>query len=173
MSYLIALVLALDPAPADVEAFRATDAHDLTLESASTHLAAARYAGMTFGVRPELLLAIAWHESRYTIGVVTREPGHRVSCGAMTPTPQRRCSKWELSALGGYLAGARHLRAWLDHCGGSEWCALTSYAGGSGLVRVCAKTGRWTAPSGHNACDVAGIERYRARTIARAIGGAS
>ena len=73
----------------------------------------------------------------------------------MTPEPHAApCSPDELTVLGGYLDGARHLRAWLDICGGNETCALRAYAGGSGLARACVRDGSYIVRSGVDACDV-------------------
>ncbi len=113
---MIGLVLcaAFCATPAEADALRATAPAYLTVESAAEHIRAAREAALVTGTDPALLLAIAWHESRYDPRVVTREPGHRVSCGVMTPVPKRGCRGDELTLEGGYLAGARHLREWLD-----------------------------------------------------------
>lgn len=157
--WLLALIMMLTPAR-DVEAFQRTDRFDLTAETAREQLASARIAGQLYNIPPEMLLAIAWHESRYHADAVTVEPGHRVSCGVMTPTPQRRCSSAELTPFGGYVAGAKHLRMWLDHCNGNTWCALTAYIGGMGLVRVCAH-GTWIVRPGVDACDV--VHQFRSR----------
>lgn len=172
IGHIIAMWLgASQPATAEVEALRAWDSADLTVETAREHLAAAKFAGALYQIDPALLLGIAHHESRFHERTVTREPGHRVSCGPMTPTPQRRCSREELTYIGGYLAGARHYRAWLDHYHGSEWAALTAYIGGNGLVNVC-RNGPWIA-RGKNICDVVGEFHWRARAIKRALAGAS
>jgi len=157
-----ALVVALLATSEDAESLRATAPAYLDLASAREHYAAARVAGAIFDVDPELLLAISWHESRYVANVVTREPGRRVSCGVMTPVPHRRsCSAWELSILGGYIEGARHLRVWIDKCGGDRSCGMTAYAGGGGLVAAC------RAGSGHRGCYFAGQMTARSRRIAR------
>ncbi len=170
MSLFVALWLALQSTPAESEAFRRTAPEYLTAGAAVEHLGAARIAGARSGVPPELLLAIAWHESRYVPTTRTLEPGDRVSCGVMTPVPQRRCSRAELTPIGGYAAGAAHLRVWLDVCSGNTWCALTSYAGGGGLVRACAH-GTWFVRPGVDACDVVYQFRQRAALIRRALEG--
>jgi soluble lytic murein transglycosylase-like protein len=107
----------------------------LTAYTAPEHAFAAVIAGKIYDVEPALLLSIAWHESRYEIAAVTPEIGHKVSCGAMTPEPIARCPAPSL--LGGYLAGARHLRGWLDAEHGNLRLALLGYAGGGYLIRFC------------------------------------
>lgn len=159
ISIILAWLLAAPP-PEDAAALQRAYPRDLTLEQASEHLAAARAAGLLFDVRPELLLGIAQHESRFQPRTVTREPGHRVSCGVMTPTPQRRCSREELTVVGGYLAGAKHYRMYLDRWAGDERSALIAYAGGSVSVRACrAGLGQ------RQVCAVAGEFRSRAKKI--------
>jgi soluble lytic murein transglycosylase-like protein len=123
----------LDPTPAEAAHLSTATGVRLTIEQASEHIAAARVAGALTGTDPSVLLAIAWHESRFQPRTITREPGHRVSCGVMTPDPKRHCEPEELTVQGGYLAGARHLRRYLD----SErdlTRALVAYAGGHGSV---------------------------------------
>lgn len=170
---LVFLFNSLAPSYWEAETFRSTDPSNLSWSSAADHLFAARVAGAIVRIDPELLLAIAWHESRYKDRAVTKEPGRRVSCGPMTPVPHYgRCSENELSIMGGYLIGARHLRTWLDICRGNRWCALTAYVGGSGLVRVCATKGHSTNAFRHDACRAAGAFLQRARYISRAMKGA-
>jgi len=107
-------------------------------DSARQHLAAAVVAGVMTKTKPETLLAIAWHESRYKYDAITREPPDPVtrqarwSCGVLTPEPitdRRACEVIAGSLARGYLAGARHLRAWLDACGDHSGCALLGFAG--------------------------------------------
>lgn len=121
----------------DAESLRRTAPADLSLAGACANLAAARAAGAELAVDPDLLLAVAHHESRYQAGAVTAEPGRKVSCGVMTPEPLRTCRPSTLER--GYLDGARHLRGWLDACRGRLRCALTGYAGGFRLVSACAR----------------------------------
>jgi len=149
----------------DADALRQTAPTYLTTASAAEHLAAARWAGNAHHVAPALLLAIAWHESRYEPRARTREPGGRWSCGVMTPEPHAgACTEVELDMVGGYLNGARHLRTWLDLCGGDETCALRAYAGGFALVRACA-SGPYYVRDGVDACDVDAMFTARARAI--------
>ncbi len=155
MNWIISLWLALLSTPAEAEALRETAPTYLTRWSASQHLGAARFAEVAFDIDAATLLAVAYHESRFRIGAQTQEPpdsrGARVSCGVMTPAPQRRCSDLNLTLLGGYLAGAAHLRQWIDICHAKDrWrhdvrdveiqsCALWAYAGGLGFREHCAK----------------------------------
>lgn len=102
----------------------------LSRSSAADHLAAARFAAAVYRVDAEDLLAIAYHESRYT-NAVTREP-NGVSCGALTPydRARARCPAWTLTTLGGYLHGAAHLAEWrYRYCRGDRVCALRGYSG--------------------------------------------
>lgn len=137
MSVLLALWLALQSTPAEAAAFRATAPEYLTVHAATVHLGAARLASVRYKVPAAILLSVAWHESRYLPRTVTAEPGARVSCGVMTPVPKAHCTAAELEPVGGYAAGAAHLRVWLDVCDEVESCALAGYAGGYWLVGVC------------------------------------
>lgn len=160
----LALLLSLLPAPADAEALRVTAPQYLTAETAPTHLALARAASVAAGVDPDLVLSIAWFESRYRARTVTAEPRGKTSCGVMTPIPRRRCVAPSLAA--GYLEGALHLRQWLDACRGSIVCALRGYAGGYALIRAC-RAGPYFADRGGrsvNICVRAAGERLRRAT---------
>jgi hypothetical protein len=128
------------PSAVDVEAFRQSAPVYLTEETAADHLAAARLAGHRYRVDPDLLLSIAYHESRYTVDTMTPEVGGKVSCGVMTPVPIRdrdACPTAESSVLGGYLDGAAHLRDWVQVCGGRIRCALLGYAAGYAGIARC------------------------------------
>lgn len=150
---LLALVLSLLASPDDVARLRASAPTYLTLESAREHLGAARAAALVYAIDATLLLSIAHHESRYQHDEVTAERGGRVSCGVMTPEPVARCGASTM--LEGYLAGAEHLRRWLDACRGRRRCALTGYAGGWYLIRYC------TARR-HRSCDTWRVFERRA-----------
>ncbi len=123
------LLRSLEPSAQEAEAFRQTDPSDLSAAGASENMTDAALASQLTGIDRSVILAVAWHESRYRPLTATREPGHRVSCGVMTPFPKRRCSSDELTLLGGYLSGASHLRTYLDSEGSMER-ALVGYAGG-------------------------------------------
>jgi len=140
MSIVIALLVALLVPPSDVEAdgLASTAPAYFDRDTAREHITAARIAGAVFRVRASDLLAIAHHESRYSVREVTREPGGRFSCGVMTPKPIARCEPWMLELLGGYMHGAHHLREWMDLCERRlltshrpRACALNGYAGNS------------------------------------------
>lgn len=137
MIEVLAAVLAWLASPDDVEQLRRTAPSYLTSTRARDHLGAARAAQVVTSVDASLLLSIAHHESRYSVRERTAEEGGKFSCGSMTPEPKRRCAAADLTLVGGYLAGARHLRVWLDTCGGNRWCALTGYAGGHRLIAMC------------------------------------
>lgn len=158
---LLAAIVSLFVSAQDAEALRRTAPHYLTASSAEQHLAAARVAELATGVDADLLLSVAWHESRFGPTVVTAEPGGLVSCGVMTPVPKKRCHAHELTLGGGYLAGALHLRGWFDACRGSQRCALQGYAGGFALIRVC-----FNAPNDRR-CAIADVFLDRAAWIRR------
>jgi hypothetical protein len=162
MSILLALLAMLIP-PAAVDGLRSTAPAYLTAESAREHLAAAVIAAMVTDIDPALLLSIAWHESRYEHGAVTAEPGHRVSCGVMTPEPIARCPR-AMSVLDGYLAGARHLAGWRSGSR-NDVEMLQGYAGGYYMIRFCASGGR------SRGCDVPSVFRARAEWIRRSTSG--
>lgn len=135
------LVLAfLVGAPTDPVALRDSAPLYLTTEEAAEHLTAARLAGAVYEIDPDILLSIAWHESRYTQKAVTREVLGKVSCGAMTPEPTydlEACKRATSSLVYGYLAGAHHLRIWLDVTKDDLHEALRGYAGGYALIGAC------------------------------------
>ncbi len=176
MTWFITLWLSLQSTPAEARALQGTAPTYLTLASASQHLGAARIAAAQYALDPVLLLSIAHHESRFVVALRTRESLGRVSCGVMTPIPQERCSAEDLTLLGGYLAGAAHLRAWFDACHASDrWqhdvddeairrCALWAYAGGRGFRAFC------RARPGQAGCDAVEKFEERARLIRRALG---
>lgn len=179
MTWLVILWLGLWSHPGEAQALRSVASSYLTAASAGQHLGAARAAAALHGVDAPTLLAIAYHESRFAAGTRTREPGGRVSCGVMTPVPQRRCGQADLTVLGGYLAGAAHLRQWTDACHAADhWrhdvddqairsCALWAYAGGRGFRAFCrARGGR------ARGCDAVDRFEAMARRIRSALGSA-
>jgi len=128
----------------DAEALRRTAPAYLSYAAAVEHVAAADLAGLAFDVDPVLLLSISHHESRYRHDTITPERGGKFSCGAMTPIPtydRAACARARASVLASYLAGARHLREWLDtpRCRGGTGCASLGYAGGYRLIKRCAR----------------------------------
>jgi soluble lytic murein transglycosylase-like protein len=176
MNWFISLWLACQSTPAEAQALQETAPAYLTQVSAAQHLGAARIAGNWYGVDPLMLLSVAYHESRFVVDMHTPESGGRVSCGVMTPTPKARCDREELTLLGGYLAGAAHLRTWIDVCHAADHgrhdiddeviqrCALWAYAGGRFFHATCA------AQPDRSGCDAVSKFEGRARMIRRALG---
>lgn len=157
LAFLFSLVVVHD----DAERLRDSAPYYLTIDTAREHIGAARLAALTYNVDPAVLLSIAHHESRYQRGEVTRESRGKVSCGVMTPEPTHAkgvCMSATSSLAAGYLAGAKHLRGWLDACRGNVYCALTGYAGGFYLIRYC-------RVRQHRNCGVAGVFLGRAARI--------
>lgn len=139
-AYLVAIC-----SPQAAEGLRSTAPIYLTSSTAKEHIAAAFVASAATQTDPSLLLSIAWHESRYVVTAITREPPDpitgepRWSCGPMTPEPLKsltRCKQATSSTLAGYLAGARHLRVWINACRGNRACALRHYGGKAAPVFV-------------------------------------
>lgn len=167
------LTILFGVADVDADAFRTTAPRHLTLESAREHLWAATVAALAFDEDRDVLLSIAHHESNYEHQAVTVEPeigtGRRVSCGVMTPEPIASCPRG-MTVLSGYLAGARHLRAWLDAYRGNLHAALLGYAGGGehGLVGAC-RRGPVIIRPGVDACGTARVFLWRAALIRRAL----
>lgn len=139
LDLVVAVIMTL-VAPADGAALASTAPRYLDVDGAREHIAGAVVAATLTRTDPAMLLSIAHHESRYQHREVTPEEGGKVSCGVMTPEPtlsRRACSDATRSIAAGYLAGARHLRRWLDACDGRTSCALLGYAGGYRLIAHC------------------------------------
>lgn len=139
-----AVVLSLFVDVREAEGLRRTAPTYLDVATAREHVDAAELAGTAYLVDPDLLLSIAFHESRYQGSTVTPETGGKVSCGVMTPEPthdKRSCLSATASITAGYSRGAEHLRGWLDACRGSLNCALLGYAGGYHLIALCRADG--------------------------------
>jgi Transglycosylase SLT domain len=124
----------------DAEALRRTAPTYLDVNTARVHLAAARVAGEAYKVDPDLLLAIAWRESRYDVNAVTRERSTKLSCGLMMITMPKGQPCPRASVIGGYLAGAAHLREWMKITKSTR-DALLGYAGGFPMIKACANGG--------------------------------
>lgn len=155
-----------------VEALRRTAPEPITYEEAAINISSARVAGFVYTLDPDYLLTIAAHESNYNAGAVTVEI-HGVSCGVMTPEPQKKCT--EQSILDGYLAGAKHLLGWVKGARqiDKNWNmhqALLGYAGGYVLIDAC-KLGPYihTRANGTqvNACLVPDFFEWRRQWIKR------
>lgn len=149
MLEIIVAIVSIFVSPDDAHALRSTapGSYLKTDDIARDHIAATIVVGIVTRTEPADLLAIGHHESRHKVGVITPEgpgwwydndgagPKHfaraRFSCGVMTPNPVPSCDEDSLTLVGGYLTGARHLRVWLDRCGGNRICALNGYAGNS------------------------------------------
>jgi len=134
MEQIIAAVFSLFTSLADVQSAQAlmTTAKDsrLTIETATQHIAAARFAGILAEIDPDLILAIAYHESRFTPtaeGPLLHN-GKR-ACGVMQHVPVKGpCPKRTL--LADYYLGAKHLAGWIRAARGSVDRGLAGYAGG-------------------------------------------
>lgn len=160
---LFSLIVPSTVSDSDSQSLRTTAVDYLSLETARDNLQAARTAGAIADVDPDLLLSIAWHESRYQPRVTTKEPLGKTSCGVMTPVPRAGgCAPGGL--LEGYLEGAAHLRGWRVACRGDLRCALLGYAGGYVGVRYCAVGSH----RDDRRCRVPEVFLSRARWIARA-----
>jgi hypothetical protein len=168
MSIILAFWLLLFPAPSDVENLRASAPAYLTIDAARDHLTAAQAAAVFYDLAPELLLAIAYRESRYTSLVRGPEVRGKHACGLMQPLMSTgRCPTQDL--LWGYLEGAKHLRTWLatKTCRSDIRCAMLGYSGGYKLLKACAagqvlveRTGRL-----RDICTIPEITFARARLI--------
>lgn len=134
LTIIIAWLLSV-PSASDVEALRRYAPQDLTLETAQDHLFNARIAARIYRVDADLVLAIAYHESHFTI-TVTQEHDGLTSCGVMTPEPLVDCKSSTL--LDGYMAGAAHLKMWITSARGNMRTALLGYAGGYRMINACA-----------------------------------
>lgn len=134
----------------------------LTQEKATKHLAAARVAAQLTDTDPELLLAIAYHESRYKPSLSGPLVRKKRACGIMQPTPIASPCREE-SLLHEYLEGARHLRTWLNATHGNVKHALLGYAGGYKLLRRCAGENK------PRACGIVKVHLARANRIKQAL----
>jgi hypothetical protein len=165
MQTILAIILALLMPRADAEALaRTAPEHALTVKAAVQHLAAARVAALETGVDADLILSVAAHESHYESNAIGPESGGRVSCGTMTPTPVTTCVR--VGLVEQYLAGARHLRGWIDAMHGNMRLGLIGYAGGFRLIAACAKGPVMIRPS-VDACLTPDVFLWRAAWIKR------
>jgi hypothetical protein len=137
---------------------------DLTVAVARRHLLAADAAQFATGVDSNLLLSIAWHESRYQEDAETKESGNRVSCGPMTPTPVSSCVRETI--VSGYIKGALHLREWLRSTPDLR-TALMGYAGGYRMISACAAGPVIRRGRGDDLCRTPDVFMARMRWIRR------
>jgi hypothetical protein len=162
MEQLIAAVFTLFTSIVDVPAAEALvgTAKDtrLTVEVAAQHVAAARFAAVFTHTDPDLLLAIAHHESRYESTVVGPLVRGKRACGVLQHVPiTAKCP--EPSILRDYVNGAKHLAEWIHAQRGDIKRALIGYAGGYALLELC---DRGEAP---RACSIASYHLARAKHI--------
>ena len=136
ISALFRLLFGADP----VENLRAAVPDDLTYAQAAIHLKSALNAERVTGEPAAQLLAISWHETRFTSNYVQPESPDPVtgearnSCGVLTPEPLvGPCRSASLDAQ--YIDGARHLAMWRGKYGDR---ALDAFAGGNWLATGCA-----------------------------------
>ena len=139
MQILIQILFAIftPTSDADAEALHRFAPSYVTVDAAREHVWAARVAATIYGVDADMILAVGYHESRFTDNVVAKESGARFSCGVMTPFPTKTCVRKTLLAQ--YLEGTRH---WANDWGRagdvrSDREALLGYAGGYRLIRRC------------------------------------
>ena len=133
----------------------------LTVEVAAQHVAAARFAAILTDIDPDLILAIAHHESRYQSAVVGPLVRGKRACGVMQHVPIKgKCPT--PSILRDYVNGARHLAEWINAQRGDLKRALIGYAGGYHLLEKCDRG------EALRACTIAIYHLARARRIQRA-----
>lgn len=170
MSILITLLtVLLSTTPDDVEAFRSTAPRYLTTETAHEHLLLARVAAAEHGLDADLLLSIAWFESRYTVDVIGPEVRGKRACGVMQPMMKTACPT-NPSLAGGYMQGAQHVRAWVTAARGDMRMAMLGYGGGYALINRCAEGALMVERAGRliDLCTVADTRLYRMQAIKRA-----
>lgn len=97
----------------------------------SVHLIAAQVASIEYGIRTELLLEIAEHESCFDNEIVTGR------CSGVMQTMGERPK----TLIEGYERGAQELREWLAFAHGDLRVALAGYSGGVKIARQCASGG--------------------------------
>lgn len=166
MLNLITFIVSLFVTDGDARALQRTAPELITIAAARDNYASAQIASVVYDVDTTLVLAIAMHESHLQPNAIGPESGHRVSCGPMTPMPVASCV--DESMLAGYLAGAKHLRGWIDAMHGDERAALIGYAGGYRLIAACSH-GQVIIRPGVDACLTPEVFRWRAAWIRREI----
>lgn len=135
--FRIMLAMLTPTSDTDAQALHRFSPGEITVARAYDHVWAARVAAAAYNVDADMVLAISWHESRFTDNVVAPEPGGRVSCGAMTPYPTSKCVSKSL--LEQYLDGTRHWAIDWGQAGDVRNAreVLLGYAGGYALIRAC------------------------------------
>lgn len=155
------LILSLADLPAGEALISTAKDTRLTVETATQHVAAARFAAALTGTDADLLLAIAHHESRYELEVVGPWVRGKRACGVLQQVPiEGTCPPPSL--VRDYLHGAQHLATWIRAQHGDVERALIGYAGGYALLALC---DRGEAP---RACSIGRVHQARARRIKRA-----
>ena len=98
----IALAIFTPTSDADAEALQRFAPSYVTIDTAREHVWSARVAAAAYGVDADMTIAIAYHESRFTHNVVSKEADEEVHVQAPTrAVPRRR------TALGDRLAARR------------------------------------------------------------------
>jgi|GEM_PF-6018807 len=157
MNHLILTLAIWLTSSSDADALRRTSPAYLDAPTAHAHLAAARVAGVVHRVDPDLLLAIAWRESRYQPAAVGPLVRGRRACGVMQPIMRERCAAPSL--LDGYLEGAQHLRGWV-RATRDRHLALVGYAGGYAMIAKC-KLGPIVRERAGGAVDLCSVPELR------------
>lgn len=165
MEQIIAAVFTLFTSIVDVPAAEAlvSTAKDtrLTVETAALHVASARFAEILTDIDPDLLLAIAHHESRYQPAVVGPLVRGKRACGVLQHVPTtKKCPA--PSILRDYVNGAKHLAGWIRAQRGDLKRALIGYAGGYALLGMCDRG------EALRTCTIANYHLARAKRIKRA-----
>lgn len=168
MSIILVLLSLLVP-DSDAAALQKTAPSYLTVETARMHLAAARVAAEIHDVDADLLLSVAWFESRYTVNTVGPNVRGKHACGVLQPTMETACAQAP-TLLGGYLQGAKHVREWIDAAHGNMRTAMLGYAGGYALIKACAEGEVLVVRGGRQVdlCTVVDARLNRVRWIQRA-----
>lgn len=161
MTALVIALLAMFIPQATVDGLRST-VPALSDAAAREHAATALLASLATTTDPLMLLSIGNHEGDNKANAVGPESGGRVSCGVMTPEPQASCPP-AMTLFDGYLAGARHLRTWINSTR-SYWTALLGYAGGYYAIERCRHGPVWIRP-GVDGCQTPRVFLTRALWI--------
>jgi len=125
----------------------------LDVATAKLHVESAIAAAKSQGLQPELLLAVAYVESRFDPTATSRVEIDRRKTGRWASeqpagTGPRFCgimqtqagSSWATCLVMrdldiGYLVGARELKSWLRYCHGDVACTISGHGGGFAGVK--------------------------------------